>query len=468
MTVRSMPTAVIGFKTECAREVRHYLDGLEDAASTSMWKELDATKVIHSASLSMIETSGTESFILLELSADCDESDALALFAEAVSPSLAQLLKVAGLPLPAQWRPWLLSQRVTLGLGVFSAAGLLFDGSPAMSVNRIKREQDLADWVENQPDLLAGPQSPATKLHRIRSALWREGTFKWAFAAEPAPILEAAPTPRTTRGKVMRALRIARQMLIWPCPVIPVVYAAMLLLPHPGGLFGRLAWSLFDTIAVLVAVAVLVGGAFAIILRRRERTDSAPDAKPNAKALERVLRTENMYLQNTLMTTSELKPGYFRRACLSLAFLVIRTLLPLAWAPGKLGDLDDIHFARWVLLPRTNLLVFRSHYDGSWLSYLHDFVLRAPQGVTLVWSNTLGFPRSRWLALGGAADGPRFLQWARVQTRPAPFWYSAYPDLSMTRIRLHAGIARAIATGAVDAEVGGWLGCLGAASMVRS
>ena len=240
----------------------------------------------------------------------------------------------------------------------------------------------------------------------------------------------------------------------------------MFWLRPPGDLAARITGSLIDAIALVAAAIVLAVGAFAIVLRQREQMDPSPDAGPDVRALEQVLKTENAVLQNILMTTSVMKRGLFRRGCLSLAFLVIRTLLPLAWAPGRLGDLDDIHFARWVLLPGAEILVFRSHYDGSWLRYLHDFVEQAPQGVTLVWSNTAGFPRSRWLVLDGAADGPRFLQWARVQTMPAPFWYAAYPDLSMVRIRLNASIARAIATGTAGAELSGWLSSLGATTAV--
>ena len=460
-----MPTAVISFRTKHVRAVRERLEQLGNPAQPKIRDKLDESNVVHFASMSVIETPGRDSFILIELAADGDEDDALAKFVGALSSELADVLQAAGRPAPAEGLTLRLQR---LRLGLFSTSGLAFDGCPAMAVNRIRRESDLAAWIEGRADLLAGPKSSVCKLEQIRCALWREGSYKWAFTPEPAPILEAAPVDQTTLGKIVIGLQVARRMLIWPFPVIPLVFAAMLWLRPAGDRIGGLIWSLIDALALVGAVIALAGVLFAVALRRREQADRDPDAKPDVEVLKQVLRTENASIQNILMTTSEMKDGCFRRACLSLAFFVIRTLLPLAWAPGRLGDLDDIHFARWVLLPGTNLLVFRSHYDGSWLRYLHDFVLGAPEGVTLIWSNTKDFPHTRWLMLDGAADGPRFLQWARVQTTPAPFWYSAYPDLSMVRIRLNACIARGIATGTADAELAGWLASLGAGTPGRA
>ena len=80
-----------------------------------------------------------------------------------------------------------------------------------------------------------------------------------------------------------------------------------------------------------------------------------------------------------------------------------------------------------------------------------------------MWSNTLGFPRTRFLLGGGATDGDRFRRWARRQQVPVLFWYSAYPSLKMQRIRLNAAIRRGIAAAKTDAEAEDWLSCFGSA-----
>jgi len=42
-------------------------------------------------------------------------------------------------------------------------------------------------------------------------------------------------------------------------------------------------------------------------------------------------------------------------------------------------------------------MVFQSNYDGSWESYLEDFITRAHAGQTAAWSNGVGFPKSKGL-----------------------------------------------------------------------
>jgi hypothetical protein len=128
--------------------------------------------------------------------------------------------------------------------------------------------------------------------------------------------------------------------------------------------------------------------------------------------------------------------------------------------PGFLNTINTIHFARWVLLPGTDKLMFFSNYGGSWESYLEDFIAKASAGLTGVWSNTEGYPRTRWLFLDGARDGDRFKRWARRQQVPTLFWYSAYPHLNTTRIRINSRIRRGIAS-AVGNEARDWLSLFG-------
>ena len=57
-----------------------------------------------------------------------------------------------------------------------------------------------------------------------------------------------------------------------------------------------------------------------------------------------------------------------------------------------------------------------------------------------MWSNTQNFPRTRFLAREGAADGPRFRQWARANQCRTEVWYDAYPRLGMTVIDNNSSI----------------------------
>ncbi len=77
---------------------------------------------------------------------------------------------------------------------------------------------------------------------------------------------------------------------------------------------------------------------------------------------------------------------------------------------GKETPLDDIatiHFARWVILPGDELLLFTSNFDGGFEQYIHDFAMIANSGrvtkdntagtkfMDLIWSNCEGYPGTR-------------------------------------------------------------------------
>jgi deferrochelatase/peroxidase EfeB len=212
-----------------------------------------------------------------------------------------------------------------------------------------------------------------------------------------------------------------------------------------------------------VTVVLLLLSAFLIYrgLRKREESDAADNSLPNEQVLSRIVADENKAIQNHMTGVSIMKPGRLRRFTLRLAFWVIGALAGRQFRPGYLADIGTIHFARWVLLPGTDKLLFFSNYGGSWESYLEDFITKAHDGLTAVWSNTLGFPKARNLFFDGATDGDRFKRWARRQHRPTAFWYSAYPNLSTDRIRSNAALRQGLVCAATEDEAQAWLSLLG-------
>src|SRR4029453_13938250 len=122
----------------------------------------------------------------------------------------------------------------------------------------------------------------------------------------------------------------------------------------------------------------------------------------------------------------------------TFAFWLIAQFVGRFYRAGFLGSIGSIHFARWSMVPRNGDLLFLSNYGGSWESYLEDFITKAHTGLTGVWSNTVGFPRTSNLFQDGATDGERFKRWARRQQIPTGFWYSAYPALTTANIRANA------------------------------
>ena len=143
---------------------------------------------------------------------------------------------------------------------------------------------------------------------------------------------------------------------------------------------------------------------------------------------------EDYGLQNALTHVVPLKSGVAREDVLLSVHAIINRLSHEYYsAVGALGGIPTIHFAKWLLIDGGKRLVFLSNYDHSWESYLGDFVESA-HGLNLAWSCTEKYPKTSWLAFGGAFDEEAFKAWARAYQRPTQVFYSAYPDLSIAVI----------------------------------
>ncbi|WP_246737284.1 hypothetical protein [Nordella sp. HKS 07] len=92
-----------------------------------------------------------------------------------------------------------------------------------------------------------------------------------------------------------------------------------------------------------------------------------------------------------------------------------------------------------------------------------DFVEEAHDGVTGIWSNTIGFPKTSNLFGQGAADGDRLRRWTRRQQYPSRAWYTAYPTLSLARIRTNAAIRQGFVLASTEADAADWLSLFGSA-----
>jgi hypothetical protein len=149
----------------------------------------------------------------------------------------------------------------------------------------------------------------------------------------------------------------------------------------------------------------------------------------------RLFGKEDIFIQNHLTTLVDVKPGKFRLYTLKTVLWLISILARTVFITGQLGGIPTIHFARWLFLENNRRLLFFSNYDGSWASYLGDFVDKANYGLTAVWSNTDRFPPSNSLAFGGAQNIEAFKAWSRQHNVYAAVWYSAYPDETIQNLK---------------------------------
>jgi len=180
-------------------------------------------------------------------------------------------------------------------------------------------------------------------------------------------------------------------------------------------------------LAPFVLVPALV---WLVLIRMHELTDRQESGVPDLRHVEEVRRYEDFGAQNPFTAVGEVKPGLVRGLTMRVALAGLGLFCRHAAARDNLAGVTSIHFARWVPIDDGRRLIFASSYDESLESYMDDFISRLSWGINLVFSNGSGFPRTRWLVLGGARDEIRYKHYLRRHQVPTVVFYSAYPESS--------------------------------------
>lgn len=168
---------------------------------------------------------------------------------------------------------------------------------------------------------------------------------------------------------------------------------------------------------------------------RRKSGKTTADGSEVRKHEVAVIRgSEDRGSQNPLTSMIAIKRGGFRRRFLTFILYLTDVLSRTVFVRGSLAGLESIHFGRWAIVKDSKYLLFLSDYDGSWESYLGDFISEAPEGVTSIWTNAVYFPRTRYLVSGGVTDEHAFKSYGRYMMSETHYFFSAYPDLSLKNI----------------------------------
>lgn len=424
---------------------------------------------VHFASLHAIAGSeGKSGYVVLEFSADGAADAAIERLAARAGaffePIFQQCSNWPGGNLAAYWR----SRQVTPGYGLFSDPGALFAGTPGQSVGAIEQEHALAARLKA---ILADQDASVSALARVENArrqLAADGPrWQWALGTPPPPI----NAPLKELSLLEQVIKLAPSFIgvfLWPLLLVLVPLAFYLAWPEQGCPceFRPLLFYVLRAIGIILGGTLAVAATVYISLRSAEETDWISDRSPSPAEYEAMFARENApgYVQNHMVALTPIKPSVVRQLTVRMAFWAVAKLAPLSPLPGRLNGIGTIHFARWVTIPGTRDLLFFSNYGGSWESYLEDFITKAHQGLTGVWSNTVGFPKSTNLIQGGATDGERFKRYARQSMFRTPFWYCAYRSLTTDNIRNNSLIRRGLATVLTEDEAMHWLALFGSAS----
>jgi hypothetical protein len=288
------------------------------------------------------------------------------------------------------------------------------------TVTRVREEADLHEAIDRHLQSNA-PAFTALRPREVHSALRR--FVNGELAAGRLKLSAEAPTPLTWR---MRNL-----LHKFGLPLL-----ALLSLP----------------------ILIPIGLIFAVRLRRLEKTDPELCFRVDEEYSDALARLEDHDVTNQFTAMGSLKPGVVR---LCTATLVLRTVDYAArhiLNRGRLARIRTIHFARWVFLDAKKRLVFFSDYDGSFESYMDDFINKSGFGLNVVFSNGIGYPRTNWLIFDGCADELKYKEFLRRHTLPTQVWYKAYPGLTAVDLERNTRIRKGLETLTLsDQEAGAWV-----------
>jgi deferrochelatase/peroxidase EfeB len=435
--------------------------------------ETDGQSGTHFVSLHAIPASnGKTAYIVLEFSADGTEEQALVRLERAIGIDLKPIfLQAEDWPKGSAILPYLRNHMIRVGHGLFSAPGVAFAGTPGMTVGRIRMESKLAAEVTR---ILGEPRAGRAGMRAID----RLAAVRTEIAADPKLARALAPPPPPLPEHTATLVSILPQLIfdfartfLWPVGLVLLLWtilagaAAHMAAPGLWPIVVAAVSALWSGAITLLIVFLIVAAYLYFALLRASARDFVDSRWPDQTTLAEILKRENFAAQNHMVSVTERKPGIMRALTIRLVFWIVTELVAKVYQPGFLSNIGTIHFARWVTVPGTRDFLFFSNYAGSWESYLEDFITRAHYGLTAVWSNSVGFPRTHGLINGGAADGERFKRYARRSMLPTPFWYSAYPDTTTAHVRTNAKIRRGLASALTNEEALDWLALFG--SVVR-
>lgn len=212
---------------------------------------------------------------------------------------------------------------------------------------------------------------------------------------------------------------------------------------------------------VLLPPMVLASPFYFYKLRQLERTDPENSNRAAAVHIQSLTVQEDIDVTNHFNVFGLIKPGRLRLITIRAGLLLLNYASRHIYKRGYLTRIQTIHFARWVLLDDNTRVYFASNYDGSADSYMDDFINKVAWGLNLVFSNGVGYPRTRWLIKGGAEHEEKYKRTLRRNQLPSECWYRACPGLTTVDMARNSRIRDFLdQSNPNDQQIGEWLSWL--------
>lgn len=486
---------VIPANTGEAEDINGRIDKLDERL-TELRAQLDQQGAIHFCSLTAVDAPAlqpaaargnldrTDTLLLIEVNGDGDGRRAIAVLAQVLGKDLRDILALMGVEHGEDLAAFLYERRLKLSSKPWGATALQFYGRPGLSVRDIARQDRLARIAdlklqETLRENIGVIASASATLREVRRRIVSdEQAPEWdAYLLKPTNAkldLSWWDDPQDS-GYLLRVLQTRAVRRLGAALLAFAAFYAVAIGWNEG--FRWQGWTSMPRAMGLAIAGVAVAfaglgtliGIFLAALRYKEARDIPDERLPSLAHLEKCARHEDRdgHVHNHILVVTALKKGLLRRFFLAFALWGIFTIVKYRFRPGFVLNMGTIHFARWVRLPGRDTMVFQSNYDGSWESYLEDFITRAHWGQSAAWSNGEGFPRTRFLVFGGAADGDHFKRYVRRKQVPTRFWYARFKQLTNAAMRRNALIHDGLARAKTESEAKSWLALFGSGQRLQ-
>ncbi len=214
----------------------------------------------------------------------------------------------------------------------------------------------------------------------------------------------------------------------------------------PGWFIGNIAHLIALPLVLMALTPFIVIGAPFFLIRLRMLERSAPEnlLRPSREHVRNMAMQEDFDVTNQFNVFGQIKPGRFRLYTIRSLLILVDYAVRHIYKRGFLTRIQSIHFARWVLMDDNKRAFFATTYDGSVDSYMDDFINKVAWGLNLIFSNGVGYPKSRWLIKGGADYEEKYKRTIRRAQLPSASWYNAHPGLSAVDMARNGSIRKGL------------------------
>ena len=205
---------------------------------------------------------------------------------------------------------------------------------------------------------------------------------------------------------------------------------------------------------ILIPLALI----WVLIILYQELTGLNAKCSIEKARLDSLVIRETGIVQNQFSAFGNVKPGWFRYHTMIFLLKLTDFLAPYIFSKGALSGIPTASaFARWLIISQGRQMLFLSNYDGNSEGYLRDFIDIAGKQLTLLFSHTVGYPKTWLMVFGGAKDASGFMAWARQSQLITNVWYSANPSVSVKNIFQNSNIRSGLYGPMNEKQASAWL-----------